>query len=100
AFCCRSGGHLGSGDRSTLTALGRYGRHMGRLWHVAEDVAALEVGGEGAADHLVARALAGRPVLPVIVSPDPAVLAHWSALVANPHPDVAGRALEGVSRSG
>lgn len=89
SFCCRAGGHLGHGGVPTLTALGRYGRHMGRLWHAAEDVAAMS-GGEGGA-HLVTRALAGRPVLPVIgaAERDPAIARQWASLLVDPRPEVA-----------
>lgn len=84
SFCCRAGGGLAGADAATLSALGRYGRHVGRLWHVAEDVAGLRHG-DGPA-HLLRRALAGRPVLPVIRAGevDPAIGECWSALVRTP----------------
>lgn len=86
AFCCRAGGHLGGAGSRELLALGRYGRHFGRLWHVAEDVSVLDHG--ETALHLLARATAGRPVLPVVftceVDPESAVL--WRRL-ATPEGD-------------
>lgn len=84
AFCCRVGGHLARAEAPVVTALGRYGRHVGRLWHVAEDLAVLEHG-EGAA-HLIARAGAGRPVLVVIAAAerDPRVAVAWARLVSDP----------------
>ncbi len=63
-FCCRAGGHIARADAHRLRALGRYGRHVGRLWHVAEDVGTLRHGDAGL--HLLRRSLAGRPVLPVV----------------------------------
>jgi geranylgeranyl pyrophosphate synthase len=84
AFCCRAGAHLAGADPATVSALGRYGRHLGRLWHVAEDLSALRLG--DGAHHLLARACAGRPVLPVIVAAegDPRLAAEWAGLVAAP----------------
>jgi len=89
SFCCRAGGHLGRAPVRQLAALGRYGRHMGRLWHVAEDVAVLDHG--DAANHLVSRAVAGRPALPVICAAerDPRIGAQWAQLTANGDPAVA-----------
>ena len=82
AFCCRAG--AARGDEAVRSTLGRYGRHLGRLWHIAEDVAPLEL--QDAGGHLFARALAGRPVLPVALA---AEVAHpvgdaWDGLVRTP----------------
>jgi octaprenyl-diphosphate synthase len=84
AFCCRAGAWLAEAERPRVTALGRYGRHLGRLWHIAEDVSMLEHGDAGA--HLVARALAARPILAVALAAeaDPEVGALWAHLVRNP----------------
>ncbi len=82
AFCCRAGAWMGGSEPATLSALGRYGRHVGRLWHVAEDVAAIRHG--DGPSHLLARALAARPVLPVIRAEDPELGALWAALVSDP----------------
>lgn len=41
AFSCRAGGRLGGLDRPVVTALGRYGRHVGVGVHIAEDMAVL-----------------------------------------------------------
>ena len=41
SFCCRAGGVVAAADLKERSALGRYGRALGRVWHVAEDVAAL-----------------------------------------------------------
>ncbi|TNE86006.1 MAG: hypothetical protein EP330_24020 [Deltaproteobacteria bacterium] len=84
SFCCRAGGYVGGADRSQLSALGRYGRHMGRLWHIAEDVAVLRYGEPG--PYLVARALGGRPMFPVIAAAEryPELGEAWTQLVVNP----------------
>ena len=89
AFCCRAGGLVAGADPRTLSALGRFGRHLGRLWHAAEDVSVIEHGDAGA--HLWARALAGRPVLAVIEASevDPGIGVAWSALVLDPQAEAA-----------
>ncbi len=80
AFCCRVGGHIAGAPIGQVCALGRYGRHVGRLWHVAEDVSGLLLG--DAVAHLQARAAVGRPVLPVIYAAehDPEIARAWSSL--------------------
>lgn len=82
AFCCRAGAV--GGDRAHVEALGRYGRHLGRLWHIAEDVSVLSH--EEGEPVLLARALAGRPLLPVVEASmrSPAVGRFWSRLVQHP----------------
>lgn len=82
AFCCRAGGHLAGRDPAKLSALGRYGRHLGRLWHIAEDAAGIRH--DDGASHLLTRALAGRPVLPVIKAEDPRLGELWAELVRDP----------------
>ena len=84
SFCCRAGAWLAEAERAQVTALGRYGRHLGRLWHIAEDVSMLEHGDGGA--HLVARALAARPILVVALASEehPEIAAMWKELVLNP----------------
>lgn len=81
SFCCRAGGLLGGNPR-LVSAVGRYGRHTGRLWHIAEDVSALQHGEPGV--HLAARAAAGRPMLPVVlaIERDPSIGDAWRRLAA------------------
>lgn len=88
AFCCRAGALLG-GDLRPVGALGRYGRHLGRLWHVAEDLSVLEHGEP--ALHLVARAVGGRPVLAVVCAAerDPSVGEAWVRLSQDGDPEAA-----------
>lgn len=86
SFCCRAGGRLGGTGSRELLALGRYGRHVGRLWHIAEDVSVLEHGDP--ALHLLARATAGRPVLPVVFAcaVDPRAAELWLSLSEDGNP--------------
>lgn len=96
SFCCRAGGYIGRADRAQLSALGRYGRHMGRLWHVAEDVAVLRYGEP--APYLLARAMGGRPMMPIIAASErnPEVGRAWSRLVVEPSLDDAAALTEAV----
>ncbi|MBX2803618.1 MAG: polyprenyl synthetase family protein [Myxococcales bacterium] len=89
AFCCRAGGLIGGASTRQVAALGRFGRHLGRMWHVAEDVSVLDHGEP--ALHLLARAAAGRPVLPVICAAerDGAVAEDWRRLTTEADPDCA-----------
>jgi octaprenyl-diphosphate synthase len=86
SFCCRTGGHLSGAASRELLALGRYGRHVGRLWHIAEDVSVLDHGEP--ALHLLARASAGRPVLPVVFTcmVDPEAEQLWARLTSEGNP--------------
>lgn len=90
AFCCRIGarGPNREGDRierARVEALARYGRHLGRVWHIAEDLHLFT--DEGCFEQeVVARALAGRPMLPVAIAANrsPAVGRLWAQLVQHP----------------
>ena len=42
-FACRSGGRIAGADRSVLGGLGRFGRHAGVAWHMADDLAMMSV---------------------------------------------------------
>jgi geranylgeranyl pyrophosphate synthase len=85
-FCCRAGALLSRREERQVAALGRYGRHLGRMWHVAEDVCLL-LGPDGS-EKLRKRAMTGRPMLVVAVAAerDDRVEALWRALVADPSP--------------
>lgn len=84
SFCCRVGGVLAGAPTAQLSALGRFGRHMGRLWHVAEDVAELEHG--DAVRHVLHRAATGRPALPIVhlLAREPGLVDDWLALAIEP----------------
>ncbi len=86
SFCCRAGGRVSKARDGEIAAFGRYGRHIGRMWHLAEDVVLLQ--GEDAAEQLVGRALVGRPMLPVAVAAerDPEVAVGWRRLVEHTDP--------------
>lgn len=84
AFCCRAGGSVATASTEARTSLARYGRHLGRLWHVAEDLSALLH--TDPAEHLRRRASAGRPLLPVVlaIESDPSVAPAWRSVVRDP----------------
>ena len=96
AFCCRSGGHVAGADPVVVDALGRYGRHLGRIWHIAEDISGMHHGDAGA--HLVARALMARPVLWIIAAceDDRGIALEWTALVAHPEAHRADQLMERI----
>jgi geranylgeranyl pyrophosphate synthase len=80
AFTCRAGGHLVDAGRPAITGLGRYGRHVGIAWKLAEDLALFDpsVGGR----QLAHNAAAARPVFPVAWAnaQDPEIDALWRRL--------------------
>ncbi|MDP2308674.1 MAG: hypothetical protein Q8P18_21815, partial [Pseudomonadota bacterium] len=82
AFTCRAGGHLVRASRPAITGLGRYGRHVGIAWKLAEDLALFDpaTGGRQLAQH----AAAARPVFPVAWAnaKDPAIDPLWRRLGA------------------
>lgn len=96
AFCCRAGANVGGSTPGELASFGRFGRHLGRMWHIAEDVILLQ--GEEAAEFLVGRALLGRPMLPVAVAADrdPGVAALWRRTVVDHDADAASELLERI----
>jgi geranylgeranyl pyrophosphate synthase len=80
AFACRAGGRLGGASRTTVTGLGRYGRHVGVGVHVAEELAVLEKGDDP-------WLLASRPtIFPVAWAGErePEVNALWRRLQHSP----------------
>lgn len=83
SFCCRVGAKTAI-DRGLAESLARFGRHLGRLWHIAEDVTVVR--DDAFTSALVARAMAGRPMLPVAaaIERDPSIGRLWSQLVAHP----------------
>jgi len=100
SFCCRIGGILAGAPLAQRSALGRFGRHMGRLWHVAEDVAELEHG--DAVRHILHRAATGRPALPVVhlLQREPHRIDDWLALAAEPDRAIAARLVEAIHQGG
>lgn len=100
SFCCRAGVHLAGGDEAQLSTLGRFGRHLGRMWHVAEDLSQLRLG--NGVEHLLARACAGRPVLPLILAmeSDETLGVGWAALVHDPTHEAATELLARIEQAG
>lgn len=49
-FACRSGARIAGGDRAVVSGLGRFGRHAGVAWHMADDLAVMSVPDEELAD--------------------------------------------------
>jgi geranylgeranyl pyrophosphate synthase len=84
AFCCRGGAYLAGAETGVRVSLGRFGRHLGRLWHIAEDVSMLQYGKGGT--HLMTRALSGRPVFPLVIALEqqPALVNDWRRFNAEP----------------
>jgi octaprenyl-diphosphate synthase len=41
-FACRSGARIAGGDRSIVSGLGRFGRHAGTAWHMADDMSVMD----------------------------------------------------------
>ena len=89
AFCCRAGALVAWCEARQVAALGRYGRHLGRMWHIAEDVLLL-TGPDGPAK-LLKRAMAGRPVLALAITIEraPEARAVWRELAESPSADAA-----------
>ncbi|MCA9567808.1 MAG: polyprenyl synthetase family protein [Myxococcales bacterium] len=99
AFCCKVGAKTSANPRISED-LARYGRHLGRLWHIAEDVAVLQQ--VELQQALVARALAGRPMLPVAcaIERTPSVGRLWTQLVSHPSDGAASWLAGLVAESG
>jgi geranylgeranyl pyrophosphate synthase len=98
-FCCRAGGHVAKASAAELHALGRYGRHVGRLWHIAEDVSGI-LHHDGA-EHLLLRAAIGRPMLPLVagIEADAQLAALWCRIIDDGDEEAAAVAAEHLIRS-
>jgi geranylgeranyl pyrophosphate synthase len=99
SFCCRAGAHVAASGPEECRFLARYGRHLGRLWHIAEDVAVIFHPDAGA--QLASRAEMGRPSLPLVYASmeDEAVAQAWAELCETPT-DALGEALAQKLRGG
>ncbi len=100
AFCCRAGGLIVRGDDQFVRILGRYGRILGRLWHMAEDVSLLR--SPKGPEHLIARSLLGRPMYPLVVAlqRDAGLQLQWRNLVADPRIELAEPILQKMEALG
>lgn len=100
AFACRAGGHLVRAGRPAITGLGRYGRHVGIAYKLAEDVALFEpsTGARVLAHH----AASVRPVFPIAWANahDPAVDPLWRRLGEGYDAALAGEITERVRALG
>ena len=82
AFACRAGARLAGADRATASALGRYGRHTGIAWYLADELALLTSTHHDDLEVLMDRAATGTMGLAVALGArrDPRVRASWRAL--------------------
>jgi geranylgeranyl pyrophosphate synthase len=89
AFSCKAGGRLAGASRPVVTRLGRYGRHTGVAWQLAEDLAAFEPQDDWRA--LTRRAEGGRPLYPLAWAGgvDPQLPALWRRLGERADPALA-----------
>lgn len=88
AFCTRAGGHLAGAPRPVLTALARYGRHIGVAWTAVEDQWLFERPPDDLLSRLAQVTATGRPVLPLIraLAHDPRVDALLDRVLAEGDP--------------
>ena len=82
SFSCRSGARLGGGSRQQINALGRYGRHTGIAWHMAEDMAIVDASERELAEILAERAQNNHVgyIVSLAVEQNPSLLAAWKSL--------------------
>jgi geranylgeranyl pyrophosphate synthase len=106
SFACRAGARVGKGPRPVVAELGRYGRHAGVAWQIAEDLAVVanagSSGDEEAVALLSALAEGGRPLLPIglAAARDPKVGEGWRRLARRADADLAREIAERSSRTG
>lgn len=100
AFSCRAGGRLAGASRPALTRLGRYGRHTGVAFQLAEDLAAFD--STDGLDGLLRLAATGRPVLPVAIAAerDEELARLWRELGDNEDTEIAMNVVERVGACG
>jgi geranylgeranyl pyrophosphate synthase len=91
SFSCRSGARLGGGSPQQINALGRYGRHAGVAWHMAEDLALVDATELDTAELLADRAQADKVgfIIAMAAEHDPSIQTAWSSLGQSGCPDEA-----------
>ena len=96
AFACRAGARLAGGERRHATALGRYGRHAGVAWQIAEEMALLDARSPEELHALEDRAERGRAGLALALAAEahPALAEAWSQLGRQPSPERARALVE------
>lgn len=102
SFACRAGARVVGAERPVITALGRYGRHAGIAWHIAEDLAALDLDGEDPAGSVEDRAADRRPSFTVSVAcaRDPGLSEAWHRLGQRPDTTLAVEVARRIEASG
>lgn len=102
SFACRAGARLVGADNATVRNLGRFGRHAGIAWHLADDLWALGLDDEELHAEVADRAASGRTPLAVSLAAqrDPAVGEAWRRLARHPDPALARHLAERVSAAG
>ena len=102
SFACRAGARLAGAEPAIVGSLGRYGRHAGVAWHLAEDLSMLEQDDEERVGLIADRAASGRPMLPVSLAAehDPSVGALWAELSRTDDPELVQQMLTRLARSG
>jgi len=91
SFACRAGARMVGAERRVVSALGRYGRHAGLAWHLAEELECLDGDADEVAEYLEDFAY-GRPnlALSLAAAEDPQLAEDWLALRAKPGRSRAG----------
>jgi len=100
AFCARSGAQMARATIATVATLGRFGRHLGRLWTFADDFSQLT--GEDGAGHLLSRIQAGRPVLAItaVIADRPDLVSLWRSIAQRGSRDEASELLAAGAAAG
>ncbi len=102
SFACRAGARLGGAERPDVTALGRYGRHTGVAWALAEDLSALDGEGEELVRGIEERASLNRPPMPVVMAGqrDDEIGRVWTRLCRRLNGEIAQDLAARVRRAG
>lgn len=102
SFACRAGARLVGADRAVVRSLGRYGRHAGIAWHLADDLWALGLQGDDLLREVGDRAASGRTPLAVSLAHqnDPGVGDAWRRLARRADPALAAHLARRVDDAG
>jgi len=85
-FACRSGARIAGGDRAVIGGLGRFGRHAGVAWHLAEDLSVMEAPEDALVDLIDERLHKRSPNYAVSLGADfdPRIREIWMAFRSGP----------------
>jgi geranylgeranyl pyrophosphate synthase len=105
SYACRAGARISGAERGVVAGLGRYGRHAGLAWHLAEDISAMELRADDQEDCLrgiVHHTWGGRPIYPLSAAAerDPGVGRIWLDLRRDGAPELALSLAERVAATG